>query len=88
MDVSEHPQISDVGAIEREYGSSVPPHVIAARRHAEEFASVVAMEPQLTEDLVALLSELQDVGCVFVERPGDKLDIANDLLMTYQLLSK
>jgi hypothetical protein len=88
MNVPKDPQVTDVRAIKREYGSSVPPDVPTGRRQAEELSTVVAMKAQLAEDFVALLPELEDVGRASIKCSGDKLDIPNELRMTNQLRAK
>ena len=85
MNVAEDPKIADMGALEGEYWSSVPPNVSSGRRDAEEFATVVSMEAELAENLTAFLPEFEDVRGVPVERGGDKVDIADELLMADQL---
>jgi hypothetical protein len=51
----------------------------------EEFATVVSMEAELAEHLIAFLPEFKDVGGIPIERSGHKVDIADELLMADQL---
>ena len=70
MDVARYPKISHEFPVEREDRRAVPPDMLLSGLHAKELFAVIAMEPELPEDLVPLFSESKDVGRVPLERTG------------------
>src|SRR5947208_5988360 len=57
MDIAQYPEISDQRSLEREDRRAVPPDMPSSGLHAEELFAVIAMEPELPEDLVSLFSK-------------------------------
>src|SRR4029079_11570293 len=52
--------------------------------NTEELASMITMEAQLAKDPATFFTERQDIRCVAIERPGDELNIADELLVAHQ----
>lgn len=82
MHVTQHPKVSDQATLEREHRCSVSPHVTIGRWHTEQFLPVEAMKAEFSEDLIALFHESQDVAGVAPERGCDRLNLANERLMS------
>ena len=85
VDVAQDPKVSDQLSIEREDRSAVPPDMPSCGLHLKELLPVIAMKPKLSEDLVTVLSEGEDVGRVAIERTRNELHIPYELLVANQL---
>jgi len=84
MYVTQNPKIANNAALESKHRCSVPPNVATRRRNTKEFLPVVPMKAELPEDLVSLFNESQDVAGVTPERRCDRLDVANELLVSQE----
>lgn len=85
VDVPQDPKVPDQPILESEDRGPIPPDVTTSRLDVEELALVIAMETQLSKNLIPLFREGKDIGRVVVERISNELHIAYELLMANQL---
>ena len=88
MYIAEYKKVSNLGAFEGEDRHARPPHVAAARWHAEQFLAMKTVEPHLAGDAIAFLYHRQNIRCVLAERFSYEVDIAGKLVMADERRSK
>ncbi|APG93055.1 hypothetical protein SAMCFNEI73_pA0078 (plasmid) [Sinorhizobium americanum] len=56
MNISEHPQVTDLGSVECENRRAIPPYMPSRRGSAEKRLAMKAMETELSGDLVSFFN--------------------------------